>query len=68
MDRAVANLQAFTGAPLEDAIHAASRSPARMLGMDALGGITIGQPASFNIFNAEGKLVQTILRGREVNS
>ncbi|HEY5057342.1 MAG TPA: N-acetylglucosamine-6-phosphate deacetylase [Acidobacteriaceae bacterium] len=67
MDRAVANLQEFTGATLEAAVHAASRNPARMLGMEALGEVAIGQPASFNVCNAEGKLVQTVLRGREVS-
>jgi N-acetylglucosamine-6-phosphate deacetylase len=68
MDRAVANLQAFTGAGLIAAVHAASRNPARMLGMDPLGEIVVGQPASFNVFGANGRLERTILRGREVAS
>jgi len=66
MDRAVANLQVFTGAGLLAAVHAASRNPARMLGMDALGEIAVGQPASFNAFGADGKLVRTVMLGRDV--
>lgn len=66
MDRAVANLQAFTGASLYAAVHAASRNPARMLGMDSLSEIAVGQPANFNIFGAGGKLERTFLCGREI--
>ena len=66
MDRAVANLQRFTGAPLATAVHLASRNPARMLGLEHLGQIATGQPANFNIFSADGTLHQTILHGRAV--
>jgi N-acetylglucosamine-6-phosphate deacetylase len=66
MDRAVANLQAFTGTSLDAAVRAASRNPARMLGMSGLSEIAVGQPASFNVFGAEGRLERTVLRGREV--
>ncbi len=68
MDRAVANLQRFTGAGLMAAVHASSRNPARMLGVDALGEIAVGQPASFNVFGADGRMERTVLRGREVAS
>lgn len=68
MDRAVANLQAFTGAGLMAAVYAASRNPARMLGMDALGEIAVGQPASFNVFGADGGLRQTVLQGRAISA
>ena len=64
MDRAVANVQRFTGASLASAVRLASRNPARMLGLNALGQIAVGQPANFNIFSAAGALLQTILRGR----
>jgi N-acetylglucosamine-6-phosphate deacetylase len=67
MDRAVANLQRFTGAPLATAVRLASRNPARMLGLDPLAEIAVGKPASFNIFSADGTLQQTILHGRPVN-
>jgi N-acetylglucosamine-6-phosphate deacetylase len=66
MDRAVANLQRFTGASLATAARLASRNPARMLGLDHLTGIAVGQPASFNVFSAEGTLRQTILHGRKI--
>ena len=66
MDRAVANLRAFTGAPLASAVHLASRNPARMLGLDRLAEIAPGQPASFNVFSADGALLRTILHGRAV--
>jgi N-acetylglucosamine-6-phosphate deacetylase len=66
MDRAVANLQRFSGAPLATAVRLASRNPARMLGLDTLGDIAVGQPANFNVFSADGTLRETILRGRVV--
>jgi N-acetylglucosamine-6-phosphate deacetylase len=66
MDRAVANLQAFTGAPLDAAVRAATLNPARMLGMSGLAEVAVGQLASFNIFRAGGKLERTVLPGREV--
>jgi len=66
MDRAVANLQRFTGASLAAAVHLASRNPARMLGLGHLTEIAVGQPANFNVFAADGTLQQTILRGRAV--
>jgi N-acetylglucosamine-6-phosphate deacetylase len=61
MDRALANLQAFTGVPLSTAIRLASHNPAMMLGLDA--SLSPGQPANFNIFNAAGQLQSTLLRG-----
>jgi N-acetylglucosamine-6-phosphate deacetylase len=64
MDRAVANLQRFTGASLATAVRLASRNPARMLGLDDFGKIAVGQPANFNVFSAGGTLQQTLLRGR----
>jgi len=64
MDRAVANLQHFTGAPLATAVRLASHNPARMLGLDSLAAIAVGQPANFNVFSPTGDLRQTILRGR----
>lgn len=64
LDRAVANLQQFAGAPLEVATGLASHNPAALLGMErAIGNIAAGEPANFNLFNASGKLERTILRG-----
>ena len=67
MDRAVATLQAITGAELAPAVDAASRNPARMLGMSGLAEIAVGKPANVNIFGAGGRLERTILQGREVS-
>jgi N-acetylglucosamine-6-phosphate deacetylase len=66
MDSAVVNLQHFTGASLATGVRLASRNPARMLGLDHLGDISVGQPANLNVFSAEGALQQTILHGRPV--
>jgi N-acetylglucosamine-6-phosphate deacetylase len=66
MDRAVANLQQFTGASLATAVHLASRNPARMLGLDHLTGIAAERPANFNVFSAGGKLQHTILNGHQL--
>jgi len=68
MDRAVANLQRFTGASLATAVRLASRNPARMLGLDPLGEIAVGSPANFNVFSADRTLCSTILRGRVVGT
>jgi len=66
MDRAVANLQRFSGATLATAVRVASRNPARMLGLDDLGEVAVGRPANFNVYSAAGELRQTILRGQVV--
>ena len=64
MDRAVANLQAFTGCALETAVRAASSQPASMLGVaDTIASLRVGQPANFNQFSADGRLQATYLRG-----
>ena len=64
LDRAVLNLQRFTGASLEVAAQLASRNPASLLGMErAIANVEPGQPANFNVFNNAGELERTILRG-----
>jgi N-acetylglucosamine-6-phosphate deacetylase len=64
MDRAVANLQAFTGASFATAIRLATTNPATMLGLDSP--LTPGQPANFNRFTANGELQSTILHGTPI--
>ena len=59
MDRAIANVRAFTGIDLPVAVRLATRNPAAMLGMDA-----VGDYADFNIFEVGGRRTGTILRGR----
>ena len=68
MDRAVENVQRFTGVSLATAVRLASRNPARMLALDKLGLIAVGQPANFNAFAPDGTLLQTMLRGQVVAS
>ena len=58
MNRAVSNVQAFTGCSLAEAVRMAARNPARMLQMGSESG------ADFNLFNEHGTLTGTILRGQ----
>ncbi|QNI35241.1 N-acetylglucosamine-6-phosphate deacetylase [Edaphobacter albus] len=68
LDRAVSNLQRFTGAPLEVAAHLASRNPAAMLDLEpGFGDLTIGSPANLNVFNMAGERMRTLLHGRLIN-
>jgi N-acetylglucosamine-6-phosphate deacetylase len=67
MDRAVANFQRFTGAPLSIAVRLGSHNPAKMLGLEnTIANLVPGQPASFNVFNASGDLQSTILNGKRI--
>jgi len=67
LDRAVANLRAFTGCSLEQAVRCASSQPAAMLGMgDSIASLRVGQLANFNRYSASGVLEATYLRGRRV--
>jgi N-acetylglucosamine-6-phosphate deacetylase len=58
MDRAVANVQTFTGIDLGSAVRLASRNPASMLGLPAA-----SDWADFNLFDEAGQRTGTILRG-----
>ena len=64
MDRAVANLQTFTGTSFATAIRLATINPATMLGLDSP--LAPGQPANFNRFTANGELQSTILHGAPI--
>jgi N-acetylglucosamine-6-phosphate deacetylase len=67
LDRAVANLRAFTGCSLEQAVRCASSQPAAMLGMgESIASLRVGQPANFNQYSASGVLEATYLNGRRV--
>lgn len=67
LDRAVANLQTFTGCTLEQAVRCASSHPATLLGLEAtIASLRPGQPASFNQYTADGRLEATYLRGRRL--
>jgi N-acetylglucosamine-6-phosphate deacetylase len=65
MDRAVANLQHFTGATLSTAIRLASHNPATLLGLP--NAIAPGQSANFNRFSPQGHLISTLLRGHPIS-
>jgi N-acetylglucosamine-6-phosphate deacetylase len=68
LDRAVENLQRFTGAPLTIATRLASRNPAVMLGLEATASaLAPGQPANFNVFDASGRREKTLLHGITVS-
>ncbi len=66
MDRAVANAQAQTGMRLATAVRMGSANPARMLGMEGIGEMRVGDAADLNRFDGEGRLVATYLRGEAV--
>lgn len=66
MDRAVENLQRFTGASLGTAVRLASLNPARMLGLEHLTAFTPGAAANFNLYNEAGERLGSIFRGRRV--
>jgi N-acetylglucosamine-6-phosphate deacetylase len=67
LDRAVSNLQRFTGASLTTATRLASRNPATMLGVaDSVARIAVGQPANFNLFDESDRLTGTILHGSRI--
>lgn len=68
LDRAVANLQRFTGAPLSTAVRLATHNPAKMLGLEnSIANPVSGQPANFNVFNTAGELQSTILNGERIS-
>ena len=67
MDRAVENLQLFTGAPLGTAVRLASGNPARMLGLEQLVALAPGAPANFNRYGQGGERLGSILHGRQID-
>lgn len=64
MDRALANLIA-KGATLAEAVHAASRAPALLIGRPDLGRIAVGQPADIVVLNRDLQVLRTMVGGRE---
>ena len=65
MDKAVANLQQFTGATLATAVLLATHNPSKLLGLET--NLAPGQPANFNLYNAANQLQSTILRGNPLS-
>jgi N-acetylglucosamine-6-phosphate deacetylase len=66
MDRAVQNLRRFTGSSLGVAVRLASRNPARMLGMEPVVRLSVGNKANFNVYDEAGKRKGTMIRGRMI--
>ncbi len=64
MDRAIANLQRFTGTDLATAVRLATRNPAALLGLsDGIGDVRKGAAANLNVFAPDGTFRGSILRG-----
>jgi len=68
LDRAVANLQAFTAASLAEATRLASHNPAAMLDLPALTRLAPGSPANLNRFDADNRLTATYIRGQRISN
>lgn len=66
MDRAVENLQLFTGTSLAVAVRLASRNPAEMLGLQQFARVEAGDLANFNIFNEAGSYTGRYFRGQRL--
>jgi N-acetylglucosamine-6-phosphate deacetylase len=65
LDRALANLVRFTGAPILDALRLLTVNPAKMTGMSAhAGSIAVGSPAHLVAVNAAGQLQAAVVGGR----
>lgn len=62
LDDAVLRMRQFTGADLASAVRLASRNPARMLGLPD--DLIVGSPANLNVCAADGRRLQTVLRGK----
>lgn len=67
MDKAVDNVQKFTGTSLATAVKLASRNPAKMLGLEHLAEMCVGSAANFNVYDAAGRRTASILRGRRLD-
>jgi N-acetylglucosamine-6-phosphate deacetylase len=65
MDRAVRNLAVFASWPLEQAIAAATRNPARIAGLAGKGSLVAGADADFVVLNPAGEVKRTFAGGVE---
>ena len=66
MDKAVENLQTFTGSSLAVAVRLASRNPAAMLNLPHLASSEAGLPANFNIFDEAGRRTGSYFQGKKL--
>jgi N-acetylglucosamine-6-phosphate deacetylase len=67
LDNALKNFIAFTGAPLEQALRLVTRNPAAMTGLRRrAGSLAVGQPANLVAVDDAGKLMASLVDGRQV--
>jgi N-acetylglucosamine-6-phosphate deacetylase len=65
IDRALANLVEFSGAPLEEALRTLTMNPALMSGLGNLAGsLDVGRPASLVAVDRGGKLIGSVVNGK----
>jgi N-acetylglucosamine-6-phosphate deacetylase len=65
LDRALSNMMAFTGAPLEQALRLLTVNPAAMTGLSQqAGSLAVGGPANLVAVDATGKLVASLVNGQ----
>jgi N-acetylglucosamine-6-phosphate deacetylase len=68
LDRALANFIQFTGATIDQALRLLSSNPAAMTGLaHRAGSLASGKPANLVAIDATGKLVGSIVGGRQPN-
>lgn len=63
LDRALANLMAFAGARVDEALRALTANPAAMIGDGEAGRVAVGGPGNLVAVDAEGKLVASVVGG-----
>jgi N-acetylglucosamine-6-phosphate deacetylase len=65
LDRGVHNFMEFTGAGLNTAVTAATRNPARLMGIDdTWGALEVGRMANISVLSPASEVIQTFLAGR----
>jgi N-acetylglucosamine-6-phosphate deacetylase len=65
LDRGVHNFMEFTGATLNTAVAAATRNPARLMGIDDhWGALDVGRTANISVLSPASEVIQTFLAGR----
>jgi N-acetylglucosamine-6-phosphate deacetylase len=64
LDRSIKNFMEFTGASLKTTIAAATRNPARLMGIDNnWGSLDIGRTANITVLSPASEVIQTFLAG-----
>src|SRR6202012_1901637 len=68
LDRAITRMARDAGVPFRDAVHMASLSPTRFLGLEAeRGSIAAGKRADLTLLDADRRVVATLVAGRLVH-